>query len=100
LSWADFCCKKNSEIIKILDDDNYAEIIDMALVFPGDVIVYIDSDGERFHSGIVIWANNCSGLLELKILSKWGYGSEVCHLYNYCPYFEMAVKIQFFRIMK
>jgi hypothetical protein len=90
----------NSEVIKILEDDNYTEITDKTLVFPGDVIIYIDSDGERFHSGIVIWTDNLGGLQEIKVLSKWGYGSEACHQYTDCPYFAMAAKIQFFRIKK
>jgi hypothetical protein len=90
----------NSEIVKIIDDDNYFEITVLSNVFPGDIIIYIDSDGERFHSGIVIDVCNNGGLMGIRVLSKWGYGSEVCHPHTYCPYYEMAAKIKFYRITR
>ena len=42
------------EVWKIVKEDNYIEIKDIKDVLPGDLILYIDDDGDIEHSGIVV----------------------------------------------
>lgn len=87
----------NSEDVrKILNEDDYKKIDDMNDIRVGDIITYSGHKGNIEHSGLVI--GNKEGLP--LILSKWGYGREVVHLFNQCPYFPECPVVEYFRISK
>jgi len=67
----------------IIKDDSYIQI-DSASVKAGDIVLYVNIDGEIDHSGIVVQesSNPIEGHL---ILSKWGGGAEVIHRLNDVP---------------
>ncbi len=69
----------------ILADDHYEEVY-RDNICPGDVILYVSSeDGDIEHSGIVVEVPR-PPLFVPKIWSKWGFGAEVVHYANNCPY--------------
>lgn len=72
-------------ISKILQDDNYQEIVSEH-VLPGDVVLYYSLDGDVEHSGIVVIPPSKFSLRIPKVLSKWGKFREVIHWGNECPY--------------
>src|SRR5258708_27968253 len=92
-----FACKRTGidqleEIGKILSEDNYKPIDSNAL-FPGDIVLYFEDNGEISHSGLVI-ATSRDFIAETRIFSKWGDSCEIIHtLYN-CPY---PSNVKFFR---
>jgi hypothetical protein len=72
------------DIHKIPEDDGYRPI-DERDVLAGDVVLYLNADGDIEHSGIVIRKP------ELRIpwvVSKWGDGEEFVHPTLTCPYNE------------
>ena len=76
----------DAEVVNmILTDDGYVDVQTMD-VLAGDIILYLDDDGDVEHSGIVIEPPNKSLLNIATIVSKWGRGWEVIHAANQCPY--------------
>ncbi|MBN1422401.1 MAG: hypothetical protein JXP34_26735 [Planctomycetes bacterium] len=74
-----------SAVRRILKEDCYTRI-SPDQVQPGDIILYTSStDGDLEHSGVVIALPDERPLVP-KILSKWGFGAEVLHWANDCPY--------------
>lgn len=72
-------------ISRILEDDHY-ERISREEVCAGDIILYVSAqDGDFEHSGVVTDTPQ-PPLFVPKIWSKWGFGAEVVHLANDCPY--------------
>ena len=80
---------------QILRDDHYERVV-LEEVEPGDIVLYISAeDGDIEHSGIVVHAPE-PPLLIPRVWSKWGFGAEVVHFANDCPYdFSQA---QYYRI--
>lgn len=74
---------EGAELRRILNDDGYARVADMA-VLGGDVVLYVDDDGDIEHSGIVV-ERGTSPLFH-KVCSKWGKGPEVVHTVAGSPY--------------
>lgn len=67
----------------ILKDDRWEQITELKDVLPGDIIVYVDDQGDLTHSGFVIGNSPLSP--EPWICSKWGSGPEVLHKYFDVP---------------
>jgi len=84
-----------SEINKILKEDEYLKI-DPSDVLPGDVIVYTADNGDIEHSGVVVSRPEPPLNIPM-VVSKWGYGSEVVHAANNCPY---VFSVKYFRVSK
>ena len=72
----------DNSIQMILDDDSYEEV-KIAEVLPGDVIVYLNSDGDITHSGIVV--EKIDAPLFIRVCSKWGKGPEILHAFGEVP---------------
>lgn len=86
------------EIRKGLSDDRYVRI-NMLECGPGDVVIYIASNGDINHSGVIIENRPEPGLLayEPLVLSKWGSAEEYTHrLYDH-PY---AKNVEFYRVVR
>jgi len=76
---------ETTAVKKILSDDRY-EQVPLRDVQPGDIILYVSADdGDIEHSGVVIESPS-HPLLIPKVWSKWGFGAEVIHSANICPY--------------
>src|SRR6267142_1944590 len=72
-------------ISRILEDDHY-ERISREDVSAGDIILYVSGeDGDFEHSGVITDAPK-PPLFVPKVWSKWGFGAEVIHFANDCPY--------------
>lgn len=84
------------EVRKILKEDDYKIINDMNDIRAGDIIIYSNNMGDIGHSGLVIGKKQGLPL----ILSKWGYGGEVVHPFNQCPYIKNNPIVEYFRISK
>jgi hypothetical protein len=84
-------------VSKILRDDGYEQVQNVADVLPGDVVVYFDDHGRADHSGIVVEAADPASLSIPKVVSKWAWAYEVVHWANQCPY-EMQ-DVRYFRIL-
>jgi hypothetical protein len=82
---------KPSEVQKILQEDDYVEVLTNMEIFPGDIAIY-SKDGDIEHSGVVVEVFN----RRPKILSKWGMCQEVVHFVEDCPYKESSVR--YFRV--
>lgn len=82
-----------ADIARILGEDDYDEVADLAQVRPGDIAVYY-SESDAEHSGIVI---ENDGKIP-KVLSKWGLGKEVIHWLHQCPYDHSSVK--YYRVVR
>jgi hypothetical protein len=82
---------KTSEIVKILEDDEYHKVA-LENVMAGDIVVYVEN-GDAEHSGIVIESR--PGFVPM-ILSKWGPAHEVIHRVNDCPY--NSSEITYYRV--
>jgi hypothetical protein len=88
---------ETAEVRTILAHDQYEEVAP-ADVLPGDVIIYVSSDGEVDHSGIVVEIRTGEGVLRTPMVcSKWGKSPEVFHAWSDCPY---APDVRYYRIMK
>jgi hypothetical protein len=72
-----------SEVLKILSDDNWVEILEMKDVQPGDIVVYFSDIGEANHSGIIVAKPEDSPFP--LVCSKWNAGGEYIHGLSYCP---------------
>jgi len=83
----------NRMINLILDDDGFDEIQPRD-VQEGDVVVYIDEDGEIQHSGIVVAMTQADilGLSVPKVWSKWGHAQEAVHHFQTSPYENVTAK--------
>lgn len=71
------------EIQRIIAEDQWQEIPNIADVLPGDVVIYFSDDGEANHSGVVVTYDP-----EIKlpmICSKWGGAGEFIHEIDHCP---------------
>lgn len=67
----------SSDVATILQDDHYKRIERHQDVLPGDIVIYVDENGDLTHSGVVV--ENDSPLFVPMICSKWGDGPEVIH---------------------
>ncbi len=76
---------KTEEVKKILTDDEYKEIT-LPNILAGDIVLYIEENGDITHSGIVIDVNDNFGIRTPRIISKWGTMPEFIHLIHECPY--------------
>lgn len=85
-------------VSRILSDDGYDEVNEVADVMAGDVVVYFDKDGRADHSGVVVEGPETAGLGIPKVVSKWAWAYEVIHWANQCPY-EMS-DVRYFRVLK
>lgn len=79
------CIYESEAIAQILQEDGYVEV-SAESVLAGDIILYISSDNDVEHSGIVIEAPNNNLLNVPLVLSKWGAFAELIHRANNCPY--------------
>ena len=84
-------------VSRILLDDGYEQVREVASVLPGDVVVYFDTNGRAEHSGVVVEAPDLLALAIPKIVSKWAWAYEVIHWANQCPY-NMS-DVRYFRIL-
>lgn len=82
-----------SEILKIIEEDDYVEVR-YREVLTGDIAIYF-KDGDVEHSGVVVGKTEAG---HPRILSKWGKLHEVVHLVEECPYDASDVK--YFRIVE
>jgi hypothetical protein len=73
---------KWAELQKILDDDRY-DVVQIANLKPGDIVIYFDETGDANHSGFVVEYD--PPLLLPIICSKWGTAGEFVHALNHCP---------------
>jgi hypothetical protein len=90
-----------SEVRKILREDGYS-IVSAQRALPGDIVVYIDrTSGDISHSGIVVSGiTDPSDPLETpRVVSKWGYWTEVIHFAHQCPYVGADVEIEYHRCL-
>ncbi len=78
----------------ILKDDSYIEV-NLNQVKPGDVIIYLDEQGDFEHSGIIVDVDETH--LLPRVVSKWGGYKEVIHWANQCPY--DSFQMRFYRGM-
>jgi hypothetical protein len=88
------------EVKKILQEDDYQRIAKQN-VMPGDIVTYFSTGknpgsvaGDVEHSGIVLELL----LLQMRVLSKWGFCDEVIHFLTQVPY-DIG-DIRFFRVTK
>jgi len=98
-----FACRRcfiEDDIYKILEDDGYNEIKDSRKVLPGDTIIYIDSNNDIIHCGIVIKEPNEINLFVALVYSKWGSFMEIIHKATQCPYIKDTKEMKYFRIYK
>ncbi|WP_125169742.1 hypothetical protein [Leptospira saintgironsiae] len=87
----------SNEIQIILEDDSYKQIENIRNVMPGDIVVYYQ-EGDAQHSAIVINVDLTTVLTQVKVVSKWGEGSEFIHLINDCPYARDSDEIKYYRV--
>lgn len=85
---------KANAIRQILVEDEYRRV-NLRDVLPGDVIIYVASDGDIDHSGIVVSADTNLLSPKIVVLSKWGMSQEVLHDYLEGPY---SKNVEFYRI--
>jgi hypothetical protein len=89
-------CIGSAEVRQVLREDGYTEV-PRKDVRPGDTILWIQSNGDIEHSGIVLsTGSDCVPFApapeaSLLILSKWGQGPEVIHREFMCPYSSKTV---------
>jgi hypothetical protein len=78
---------------KILLEDNYKPVL-LGDVLPGDIIIYVGSDGEIGHSGIVVeLRKSLSGqVIDTCVVSKWGGAHESIHPSRHCPWDEHEMR--------
>lgn len=82
----------NSELVKILKEDDYDEIKNNMDLLAGDIVLYYSDTGDIQHSGMII-SPPIEGLSNtIKVLSKWGSGYEVIHGIYVCPYELHTIK--------
>jgi hypothetical protein len=64
----------------------------------GDVAIYVDSEGDISHSGVVMRVEVIAGVRTIYVLSKWGECQEVIHLVGDCPY--TVSKVEYWRVVR
>ena len=82
-----FACRRSripssTSVRCILADDQWDEVT-ITDVKAGDIVVYVSSDGDVNHSGLVVGKHEDLNLPV--ICSKWGSAGEFVHLLNDCP---------------
>jgi len=87
----------NTDLRRILFEDGYFPVNDDS-IYPGDIILYVNRKGDIIHSGFVLNVNKIGDIKIPMVLSKWGNGSEVCHAFNNCPYYEYNINIEYHRV--
>jgi hypothetical protein len=81
--------KASNELInRILVEDGF-EQVPQAKARQGDVVIYIDDEGEIQHSGIVVEVLQ-PGVT--RVWSKWGRGLEAVHHFGTMPYDNVVTK--------
>jgi len=85
---------KDQHLLTTLKDDGYTEVAE-GKAQCGDVIFYLDGDGNIEHSGIVVQVLDFG---DYRVWSKWGYGPEMDHRLAACPYEAQYRK--FYRLTK
>jgi hypothetical protein len=86
---------EHEEIMKIISEDDYRMVENEDDVQIGDIITYWDKEkGDVEHSGLVVGKEGKYPL----VLSKWGRGKEVLHLYCVCPY--DATMVRYYRVSR
>ncbi len=85
---------ENPRVVEeIVQHDDYVRV-PRNEVLPGDIVIYVDDQGDISHSGIVVEVMQ----LAVKVLSKWGECHEVIHNMNDCPY--PGTTKEFYRVSK
>jgi hypothetical protein len=78
----------------IVAEDGYKSIQrDEAL--PGDIVLYVSSDGDVEHSAIII-SRPDGNFGVAHVVSKWGVGPEYIHAVNDSPY--DCTNLEFYRV--
>jgi hypothetical protein len=87
------CVFDPSELRRIIQEDDYVRVNSLKDLVPGDIAIYVGTNGDIEHSGIVV------ELLQFgpRILSKWGSCHEVVHMVGDCPY--AANNVEYHRIV-
>ena len=80
-----------ADLQMILKEDDYKEIPSNQTL-PGDIVLYYSDDGDIEHSGILVDVNEGGDVRVPRIISKWGDGYEVIHVFSDCPYNFSNVK--------
>jgi len=86
-----------NEVRKILIEDDYEEV-SLEDILPGDIVTYIDSNGNMDHSAMVIESPSEKTANMPLVVSKWGRFREAIHLLHQCPY--PVLEHKYFRIKK
>lgn len=88
-----FCNRRTwidpDNLIDILTDDGYKKLTEEQKLSVGDVALYC-SHGKPRHIGLVTYIHygdesKRQGVLNVRVLSKWGYAGEVEHFVNDVP---------------
>ncbi|MFC1557144.1 hypothetical protein ACFL5L_04095 [candidate division KSB1 bacterium] len=80
-TWIDL----TEDVRAIIYCDNYQKV-EFKDVLPGDIVLYVDPEGDICHSGIIISKPEDSKSNMPWVLSKWAKYREVVHLLTRCPY--------------
>jgi hypothetical protein len=67
----------------ILADDQYEEVVSVADILQGDLVVYYDETGDPNHSGVVV--EILGDVRVPRVCSKWGSAGEFVHNLMDCP---------------
>ena len=76
------------DLIRVLREDGYRELASAAEAEAGDVVAYLDRNGEVCHAALVVRKNVIvPGAQEepLTVLSKWGADGEYAHELSQLP---------------
>ena len=73
---------ETADLFRILRDDCWEEI-KPEQTMGGDVVLYLDGEGDVNHSGIVVWREQDLGVPW--ICSKWGFAGEFLHMLGDVP---------------
>ena len=74
-------CIEPDYLEMILQDDGYRSVSDESELWPGDIVIYRDQEGEVAHIGIVIrvTADLRNATWEVFAISQWGADGEYLH---------------------
>lgn len=82
------------EVRQIIADDGYQQITPKD-VMPGDIVLYVGSDGDVEHSAVVVsLPDNVFSVVH--VVSKWGLGLEYVHAVNDSPY--DCTRLEYYRV--
>lgn len=84
---------------KMLRDDRYEKVLAHDEVLPGDIVLYVASDGDIQHSGIVVGRPDPTFRIPA-VCSKWGKGWEVIHPANRCEYLINDAHMEYYRVTR